>query len=103
MPDSTGRYPGNCLYYCVGVPSGTDNLEIGVTDFTIDLNLYIGRGSIDVLNDVDVDEGSDWYSHHAGDGRDEEVSITNPLGDVYYIEVCSFDGRSDTFTLWTDN
>jgi hypothetical protein len=101
MPSSSGRYPGNCLYYCVGVPSGLDQLEIGVTDFSIDLNLYIGRGSIDVLSDVDVVEGSDWYSHHRVDGMDEDVSITNPQGDVYYIEVCSYDGRSGAFSLWT--
>jgi hypothetical protein len=76
-------------------------LEIGVSDFTVDLNLYIGRGSIDVLNDVDVVEGSDWYSHHTGDGSDEDVSITDPEGGVYYIEVCSYDGSPSPFTLWT--
>ncbi len=102
MPSSTGYYPSNCVYYCMGVPSNLGTVRIGVTDFSVDLNLYIGRGSINVLNDVDIEEGSDWYSHTSEDGTDESVSISGPTPDVYYIEVCSYDGRGDFFTLWTE-
>jgi hypothetical protein len=84
------------------VPANHGTLRIGITGFSIDLNLCIGRGSIDVLNGVDVVDGSDWYSHHTVDGLDESVSIPNAAADVYYIEVCSYDGRSGSFTLWTD-
>jgi hypothetical protein len=102
MPASAGYYPSNCLYYCVGVPDSLGALDIGIENFSIDLNLYIGRGSIDVLNDSDVVDGSDWYSHHTVDAQAESVSIPAPIGDVYYIEVCSYDGRPGAFTLWTE-
>jgi len=102
MHSSAGSYPGNCLYYCLGVPANLSSLDIGITGFENELNLYIGRGSIDVLNDNDVSGGSDWYSHTAQDGVDESVSIPSPVSDVYYIEVCSFDGRPSPFTLWTE-
>jgi hypothetical protein len=92
-----GPYPETCPMYCLWVPQGSQ-LKIGISDFDIDLDIYVDR-------DISVLEYSDhgqWQSNAYGTG-DEEVTVYNPDG-RYYIQVCSYSSsRSDEtdFTLYS--
>jgi len=60
-------------------------LTIGISDFSIDCDLYVDK-------DLSVLEYSDhgaWQSNDYGTG-DEQVTISNPDG-RYYVQVCTYD------------
>ena len=79
-----GYYPEGCYMYCLWVPTGK-SLTIGISDFSIDCDLYVDK-------DLSVLEFSDhgaWQSNDYGTG-DEQVTISNPDG-RYYVQVCTYD------------
>ncbi len=89
-----GNYPDTCEFYCLWVPENGNQLEIGISNFDVDLDLYVDT-NISVL--AFEDHGT-WESNAYGDG-DESVWITNP-GGRYYIQVCSYEGLYSPFTLY---
>ena len=102
MHSTTQSYPANCLYYCLWIPEAMSNLTIGISDFDVDLDLYVGYGSMEAVSGSEVEQGETytWKSNDYGTG-DEQVSIRNPEGGVYYIEVCSYEGSASPFKLET--
>ncbi len=96
-------YPANCLYYCLWIPDNQSNLSISIADFNTDLDLYIGQGEFESVVGADVvyNETYMWKSNEFGT-VDEFVSINNPVGGVYYIEVCSYEGEASPFVLSTE-
>lgn len=95
---TTEDYPANCAYYCVWVPSGTSTLDIGISNFDVDLDLYMGFGELSSVRGADPEDAV-WFSNEFGTD-DESVSIASPSPDgAYYIEVCSYEGEASTFNL----
>lgn len=92
---TAGSYPDNCAVYCLWVPEG-NRLEIGISDFDIDLDIYV---DMDLTVLAYGDHGM-WESNDYGTG-DEQVSIGNPEG-RYYIQVCSYEALASDFTLYSD-
>ena len=101
MHSTTASYPANCLYYCLWIPDG-GNLLIGIYDFNVDLDVYVGYGSMEAVDGVRPVWGDtyDWMSNSYGTG-DEEVNIPGPRTGAYYIEVCSYGGTASPFRLET--
>ena len=99
MHSTTQGYPANCLYYCFQIPGG-NNLDIEMSNFNTDLDIYVGFDSIEAVDGVVPEWGQsyDWMSNAFGT-TDEEVSIPSPQAGVYYIEVCSYEGESTPFSL----
>lgn len=93
--DAATEYPDNCVYFCMDVPSGQDNLTLRIWGYDTDLDIYVGRGG---LNSVQGDDAGQWYSN-AGGTADEEVVIDSPSSGTYYIEVCSYMGEASDFQL----
>ena len=93
-------YPGNATYYCVAVPGGIDRVTIDLTGFFVDLDLYVGFGSIESVQGVDISRGEtyEWKSNDFGT-VDERVVISGPEPGVYYIEIASYDNESSPFML----
>lgn len=89
-----GSYPDTCEVYCLWVPAGSQ-LEIGISDFSVDLDIYV---DVDLSVLAFSDHGR-WESNAYGTG-DEQVSIMNPEG-RYYMQVCSYEGVASGFTLWS--
>jgi hypothetical protein len=88
-----GNYPDSCRYYCLWVPEDGNSLEIGISSFDIDLDMYVDTD----LSVLTFEDHGEWESNAYGDG-DESVSIDNPSG-RYYIQVCSYEGLASSFTL----
>jgi len=88
-----GTYPDICEFYCLWVPEGGSRLDISITNFDVDLDLYVDT-NISVLA---FEDHGQWESNAYGDG-DESVSIFGP-GGRYYIQVCSYEGLASTFLL----
>jgi hypothetical protein len=87
-----------CTEFCLWVPEGGSRLDISISDFNVDLDLYVDT-DYQVLLTGDIGEAG-WESIDIGDG-DESVSISSP-GGRYYIQVCSYEMESSSFTLETD-
>jgi hypothetical protein len=100
--DATDQgYPDNCTYYCLWLPGGENGLDVTLSDFSVDLDLYVVYGEYDELQNPDPDS-ADWSSNEFGT-TDEMVSISNPgTASAYYIEVCSYEGTASDFTLTTE-
>jgi len=90
-----GDYPASCRYYCLWVPENGDKLDIGISNFDIDLDMYVDTD----LSVLTFEDHGEWESNAYGDG-DESVSINNAEG-RYYIQVCSYEGLASTFTFWS--
>jgi hypothetical protein len=101
MHSTSQSYPANCLYYCFAI-ADAGRLDIGIYNFSVDLDLYVGYGSIEAVDGVvpEWGESYDWMSNDFGTG-DEEVTIPNPEAGTYYIEVCSYEGEASPFRLVT--
>jgi hypothetical protein len=95
---SGGSFPDNCTEFCLWVPEGGTRLDITVTDFDVDLDLYVDQ-SYEVLMSDQIGEAG-WESIEFGTD-DESVSISSP-GGRYYIQVCSYEGTPSGFTVQTD-
>jgi len=100
MEATSDPYPANCLYYCMWLPDGGQALEVALSGAVVDLDLFIGYGSMDALAGVDVVEGQTytWKSNQPVTG-DEAVHIESPAAGVYYLEVCSYEGEATDFRL----
>jgi hypothetical protein len=90
-----GDYPASCRYYCLWVPEDGNKLDIGISNFDIDLDMYVDTD----LSVLTFEDHGEWESNAYGDG-DESVSINNPDG-RYYIQVCSYEGLASSFTFWS--
>ncbi len=91
-----GAYPDNCSLYSLSVPAGR-RLDIGIRDFTVDLDIYVDRN----LSVLQYDDHGQWTSNDYGTG-DESVTIYNPEG-RYYIQVCAYERNDGSdFILYTD-
>jgi hypothetical protein len=88
-----GNYPDSCRYYCLWVPEDGSSLEIGISNFDIDLDMYVDTD----LSVLTFEDHGEWESNAYGDG-DESISIDNPSG-RYYIQVCSYEGLASSFTM----
>ncbi len=99
--DATDQgYPDNCTYYCLWLPGGESGLDVTLSDFSVDLDLYVVYGTYDELQNPDPST-ADWASNEFGT-TDEMVSVSNPgTASAYYIEVCSYEGSASDFTLTT--
>lgn len=80
--------------YCLWVPQGGRRLEINLTNFTADLDIYVSRSYDELMSPTGMGE---WNSR-AGGTTPERVVITNP-GGRYYIQVVSYTGAASSFTL----
>jgi hypothetical protein len=100
--DATDQgYPDNCTYYCLWLPGGESGLDVTLSDFSVDLDLYMVYGEYDEILNSDP-ESATWSSNEFGTA-DEVVSVPNPGTDAaYYIEVCSYEGSASDFTLTTE-
>jgi hypothetical protein len=90
-----GSYPDACEVFCLWVPDGS-RLEIGISDFNVDLDIYV---DVD-LTVLQYEDHGRWESNAYG-SVNEEVRINNPEG-RYYMQVCSYEGLPSSFTLWND-
>lgn len=90
-----GGYPDCCEVYCLWVPEG-DRLEIGISDFDVDLDIYVDTD----LTVLQFSDHGQWESNAYGTG-DEQVTIYNP-GGRYYIQVCSYEGLASDFVLYSE-
>jgi hypothetical protein len=99
--DATDQgYPANCTYYCLWLPGGENELDVTLSNFSVDLDLYMVYGPYDDILNSDPDSAN-WLSNEFGTD-DEMVSIPNPGTDAaYYIEICSYEGEASDFTLAT--
>lgn len=91
----TGDYPDNCEFYCLWVPENGDQLQISISNFDVDLDLYVDTN----ISLMAFEDFGEWISNEFGDG-DEFVQISNP-GGRYYIQVCSPNVLASPFTLYT--
>jgi len=90
---SGGAYPNNCVIYCLWVPEGGNQMDITISGFDEDLDMYVDQ-SLGILQEDDFGQ---WYSNDAGSGN-ESVNIEGP-GGRYYIQVCSYEGTPSSFTI----
>ena len=91
-----GGYPKSCSYFCLWVPESGSSLDIGISRFNVDLDMYIDTD----LSVLELDDHGQWESNSYGSGN-EKVTIENP-GGRYYIQVCSFEGKASTFNIWSE-
>ncbi len=99
--EATNRpYPANCQYYCLMLAEPRSQLEITLSDFQTDLDLFVAYGEFEaVIGEVPREEaGKAWKSNQYG-LRDEQVTIADPLAGPYYIEVCSFERDASYYNL----
>jgi hypothetical protein len=103
MHQATGGYPANCQYWCACVPAGGSGLDIGITDFNVDLDIYVAWNDFEGITGQSLVYGDTytWMSNAFGTS-DEWVSIDSPQEGPYYIEVCSYEGTASPYTLVTD-
>ena len=93
-------YPANARYYCINVPEGTRRVSMELSGMSVDLDLYVGHGSIGSVQGVDLSQGEtyEWKSNEFGTGA-ERVVIENPQAGVYYAEVISYQSLPSTFSF----
>lgn len=100
IPTTTQGYPANARYYCVEVPAGVSRLTLDLTGMSVDLDLYVGHGSIGSVQGVNLEAGQtyQWKSNEFG-AVDEHVVIDNPQPGIYYAEIVSYQGQGSQFRL----
>jgi hypothetical protein len=97
---TTEPYPANARYYCVDVPAGASSLTLELSGLSADLDLYVGHGSIESVQGVNVEQGEtyEWKSNAFGN-VDERVVINQPQPGAYYAEIVSYEGHPSSFQL----
>lgn len=100
IPATSAPYPANARYYCIRVGEGTGSVTIRLEGLSADLDLYVGYGTIDSVQGVDISAGEtyDWKSNAFGT-EPEEVTISAPRPGLYYLEIVSFQGDYSPFRL----
>jgi len=103
MQRATGGYPANCQYWCACVPGGGSSLEFGISDFVVDLDLYVAWNDYEGITGQTLVYGETytWLSNDYGTGN-EAVNISNPNEGPYYIEVCSYEGEPSPYNLTSE-
>lgn len=86
-------YPDTCTVYCLWVPDAGSSLEIGISGFDVDLDMYVDTN----LSVLQYEDHGQWESNAYGTD-DESVTISGP-GGRYYIQVCSYEGLPSSFTI----
>ena len=96
--EAAASYPDNATYYCVRVAEGTPRLTITLSGLSNDLDLYVGQGSIQSVQGVDLEAGEtyQWKSNEFGT-VDERVVIENPQAGIYYAEIVSYEGKQSPY------
>ena len=94
---SAGSYPDTCTVFCLWVPDSGSSLDIGISGFDVDLDMYVDTN----LSVLQYEDHGQWESNDYGTG-DESVSISSP-GGRYYIQVCSYEGLASTFSIDSDH
>jgi hypothetical protein len=94
-----GTFPGNCAHFCLAVPDGASDLEIGISNFASDLDLYVAASSLDKLMDSSTD-ASEFTSNETGLDP-ETVSVPDPASGAWYAQVCSYQSVDTDFTFTT--
>ncbi len=94
-----GSFPGNCAHFCLAVPEGSTELQIGISNFAADLDLYVASQSLEKLMDQSTDASE--YTSNVTGMDPENLAISNPAGGIWYAQVCSYDGKSGDFTITT--
>jgi hypothetical protein len=89
-------YPDTCTVFCLWVPEGGSRLDISISDFDVDLDMYVDTD----LTILQFEDQGQWFSNAFGTD-DESVSISSP-GGRYYIQVCSYEGIPSGFTIEND-
>jgi hypothetical protein len=84
-----------CAVFCLWIPEGS-KLEIGITDFDVDLDVYVDTD----LSVLQTEDQCHWMSNEYGI-EDEQITIQNP-GGRYYIQVCSYEGLASDFILYNE-
>jgi hypothetical protein len=91
-------YPANCAYYCLWVPSGTGRVDVDLTNFSVDLDMYVGTDDISSVLGAEPDDAQ-WRSNDFGTD-DESIRIRRPSPNTpHYIEICSYEGAASDFEL----
>jgi hypothetical protein len=97
IDETADDYPANCTYYCTEVQSGASSLKIDISNFSADLDLFVGMDAITSVMGADP-EDNPWKSNDT-DTSSESVTVSSPDAGIYYIEVCSYDGSASDFDL----
>jgi hypothetical protein len=97
---TTAPYPANARYYCFTLPANVSEATVSLSGLTADLDLYVGRGSIDTVQGVDITAGEtyQWKSNDFGAGN-ETVVISRPEPGTYYAEIVSYEGRQSPYVF----
>jgi hypothetical protein len=95
---TTEPYPANARYYCVNVPAGAQSLTLTLSGMSTDLDLYVGHGTIESVQGVNLEQGEtyEWKSNAFGN-VDERVVINQPQPGAYYAEIVSYEGQPSSF------
>lgn len=95
---AAASYPANATYYCVRVAEGTPRITLTLSGLTNDLDLYIGHGSIQSVQGIDLQAGEtyEWKSNAFGTDN-EQITIDNPQAGVYYAEIVSYEGKESNY------
>lgn len=88
-------YPENARYYCFSLPDGVQSVTVTLSGMTADLDLYMGEATI---SSVQGNQTYKWMSNVPGTA-DDTITVTQPAGGVYYVEVVSYEGLASRFTL----
>jgi hypothetical protein len=91
-------YPDNARYFCVQVGEGTSSVTFTLSGMSTDLDLYVGTGTIQSVQGVNLQEGDtyEWKSN-AFNNDNEVVTINNPQPGIYYAEIVSYQGTQSGF------
>lgn len=93
-------YPENARYYCFDVPAGTQSVTVELSGMSVDLDLYVGSGSINSVQGVNLEEGETYQWKSNAFGTDNEtIAISAPAAGTYYAEIVSFQGTASSYTF----
>jgi hypothetical protein len=95
---TTQPYPANADYFCVNVGPGVQRLTLELSGMTVDLDLYVGHGSIDSVQGINLEQGEtyEWKSNAFGT-ETERVVIDQPQPGVYYAEIISYNSEQSAY------
>jgi hypothetical protein len=97
---TSAPYPANARYYCFSLPAGVQQATLRLSGLSADLDLYLGHGSINTVQGVDLNAGQNyqWKSNAFGT-VDETIVLAAPAAGIYYVEIVSYQGEHSPFVL----